>query len=122
MTTVKFSPARRLRGAVTPPADKSISHRAAIIGAMASEPVRVVNYLDAADTRSTLEAVGRVGALVERHDGEVLIRGCGMRNGRVSLRSKYNNRQNGFSQIERISTGVRTPLTSVSLRPHSGLP
>ncbi len=70
----------RLRGRVAPPADKSISHRAAIIGAMASEPVRIVNYLDAADTRSTLDAVGTVGALVERHDGEVVIRGCGMRN------------------------------------------
>ena len=44
----------RLRGRIAPPADKSISHRAAIIGAMASEPVRVSNYLDAADTRSTL--------------------------------------------------------------------
>jgi hypothetical protein len=45
-----------------------------------------------------------------------------MRNGRVSLRSKYSKRQNGFSQTTLISTGVRTPLTSVSLRPHSGLP
>ncbi|HXD66978.1 MAG TPA: 3-phosphoshikimate 1-carboxyvinyltransferase [Solirubrobacteraceae bacterium] len=70
----------RLRGRVAPPADKSISHRAAIIGAMASEPVRIVNYLDAADTRSTLDAVGTVGALVERRDDEVVIRGCGMRN------------------------------------------
>ncbi len=77
---VRFEPGLRLRGRVAPPADKSISHRAAIIGAMASEPVRIVNYLDAADTRSTLDAVHRLGALVERHDGEVLIRGCGMRN------------------------------------------
>ena len=65
---------------MSPPADKSISHRAAIIGAMASEPVRILNYLDADDTRSTLEAVCRVGALVERRDDAVLIRGCGMRN------------------------------------------
>ena len=76
----RFDPGLRLRGRVSPPADKSISDRAAIIGAMASEPVRVVNYLDAADTRSTLGAVGRLGALVERHEGEVLIRGVGMRN------------------------------------------
>jgi 3-phosphoshikimate 1-carboxyvinyltransferase len=80
---VRFEPGLRLRGRVAPPADKSISHRAAIIGAMASAPVRIVNYLDAADTRSTLDAVGRVGALVERHDGDVLIRGCGMRNARA---------------------------------------
>jgi 3-phosphoshikimate 1-carboxyvinyltransferase len=76
----RYAPGLRLRGRVSPPADKSISHRAAIIGAMASEPVRIANYLQAADTRSTLEAVRRVGALVERRDGEVLIRGCGMRN------------------------------------------
>ena len=50
------------------PADKSISHRAALIGAMASEPVHVRNYLDAADTRSTLAAVTQLGAIVERRD------------------------------------------------------
>ena len=77
---VRFDPGLRLRGRVAPPADKSISHRAAIIGAMASEPVRIANYLDAADTRSTLDAVRRLGALVESNNGEVLIRGCGMRN------------------------------------------
>jgi len=76
----RFDPGLRLRGRVAPPADKSISHRAAIIGAMASEPVRVMNYLDAADTRSTLAAVRRLGALVEHNDHQVLIRGCGMRN------------------------------------------
>ncbi|MGB8880951.1 MAG: hypothetical protein WCD11_31925, partial [Solirubrobacteraceae bacterium] len=47
---VRFEPSRPLRGTIRVAADKSISHRAAIIGAMASEPVRVRNYLDAADT------------------------------------------------------------------------
>lgn len=77
---VRFDLGARLRGRIAPPADKSISHRAAIIGAMASEPVRIVNYLDAADTNSTLDAVAAVGAIVDRRDGEILIRGCGMRN------------------------------------------
>ena len=62
------------------PADKSISHRAALIGAMASEPVRIRNYLDAADTRSTLAAVQRLGAIVEDRGEELVIRGCGLRN------------------------------------------
>jgi 3-phosphoshikimate 1-carboxyvinyltransferase len=70
----------RLRGRIAPPADKSISHRAAIVGAMASEPVRISNYLDAADTRSTLDAVQQLGAIVERRGEEVTVRGCGMRN------------------------------------------
>ena len=47
---------------------------------MASEPVRVRNYLDAADTHSTLAAVQKLGAIVERRDDEIVIRGCGLRN------------------------------------------
>ena len=42
-----------------PPPDKSISHRAAIIGAMGEGETRISGYLDAADTRSTLAAVRR---------------------------------------------------------------
>jgi 3-phosphoshikimate 1-carboxyvinyltransferase len=76
----RFGPGPRLRGQIVPPADKSISHRAALVGAMASEPVRITNYLDAADTRSTLDAVRALGVIVEQRGGEVLIRGCGLRN------------------------------------------
>ncbi|HET6866832.1 MAG TPA: 3-phosphoshikimate 1-carboxyvinyltransferase [Solirubrobacteraceae bacterium] len=76
----RFHPAGPLRGSLRVPADKSISHRAALIGAMASEPVRVSNYLQAADTRSTLAAVQRLGAIVEDRGTELVIRGCGLRN------------------------------------------
>jgi 3-phosphoshikimate 1-carboxyvinyltransferase len=75
-----FEPSGPLRGRVAPPADKSISHRAALIGAMASEPVRIRNYLDAADTNSTLQAVRSLGAIVELRADELLVRGCGLRN------------------------------------------
>jgi 3-phosphoshikimate 1-carboxyvinyltransferase len=80
---VRFEPARRLRGQIEPPADKSISHRAAILGAMAAEPVRVVNYLEAADTTSTLNAMRALGALVEQRPEELVIRGVGLREARV---------------------------------------
>jgi 3-phosphoshikimate 1-carboxyvinyltransferase len=79
---VRFEPAGGLRGELTVPADKSISHRAALLGAMASEPVRIENYLHAADTTSTLEAVRALGALVEIREGEVVIRGTGLREAR----------------------------------------
>ena len=59
-----FRPAGPLRGELTPPADKSISHRAAIIGAIADGPTRVSNFLDSDDTRSTLSAVAGLGAMV----------------------------------------------------------
>jgi len=77
-----FHPAGPLRGRLHVAADKSVSHRAAIVGAMGSEPVRIRGYLDAADTNSTLAAVGELGAIVERRDGELLIRGCGLRGAR----------------------------------------
>src|SRR5690349_2790778 len=83
---VRFTPVSRLRGSIAPPADKSISHRAAIIGAMASEPVPITNYLHAADTDSTLAAVAELGAIVQRRDGSVLIRGCGLRNAQPPAR------------------------------------
>jgi len=80
---VRFHPVRRLRGEIEPPADKSISHRAAILGAMNSEPVRITNYLEADDTISTLNAMRALGALVEQRSQEVVIRGVGLREARV---------------------------------------
>jgi 3-phosphoshikimate 1-carboxyvinyltransferase len=75
----RFAPSGPLRGEITPPADKSLSHRAALLGAMAGEPVRITNYLQAADTRSTLVAMSALGALVEERGHEVVIRGTGLR-------------------------------------------
>jgi len=77
-----FRPAGPLRGSLTPPADKSISHRAAIIGAIAEGPTRVTNFLDSDDTRSTLSAVARLGAMVNPEPlnempGEFTIEGVG---------------------------------------------
>ena len=82
-TTVRFDPASRLEGELTPPADKSISHRAAIFGAMGETPVRVRNYLAAADTTSSLNAVRALGASVEEDGGVLTIRGVGLRGARV---------------------------------------
>jgi len=83
MAIVRFDPSGPLRGTVTAPPDKSISHRAALLGAMSPEPVRISNYLLAEDTLSTLCALRAVGALVEAHeDGTVVVRGVGLREAR----------------------------------------
>ena len=82
MSTVRFAPSGPLRGAVVAPPDKSISHRAALLGAMSVEPVRISNYLHAADTLSTLDALRAVGALVEEHADAVVVRGSGLRDAR----------------------------------------
>jgi 3-phosphoshikimate 1-carboxyvinyltransferase len=77
--SARFEPVGPLRGHYTPPADKSISHRAALFGAMADEPVTIRNYLDSADTRSTLDALLKLGAGVEE-EGEacIVVRGVGL--------------------------------------------
>jgi 3-phosphoshikimate 1-carboxyvinyltransferase len=79
---MRFEPAHGLSGELRPPPDKSLSHRAALLGAMASEPVRISGYLHAADTQSTLQAVQALGALVEVGEQEVVVRGAGLREAR----------------------------------------
>jgi 3-phosphoshikimate 1-carboxyvinyltransferase len=79
---MRFEPAGALIGELTAPADKSISHRAALLGAMAPYPVRIANYLHAADTTATLDAVRALGALVELRPGEIVVRGAGLREAR----------------------------------------
>ncbi|HEY5198445.1 MAG TPA: 3-phosphoshikimate 1-carboxyvinyltransferase [Solirubrobacteraceae bacterium] len=88
MTSLRFDPAGPLQGELIAPADKSISHRAALLGAISAGPVEVENYLHAADTDATLAAVQRLGALVESGDsdgrpgGRLTIRGVGLRGAR----------------------------------------
>jgi 3-phosphoshikimate 1-carboxyvinyltransferase len=82
MSSARFEPASRLRGSVVAPPDKSISHRAALLGAMTDTPVRIANYLEAEDTLSTLAAVQQLGALAEVRPGEVVVRGVGLREAR----------------------------------------
>ena len=70
MTDARFEPSGPLRGSLRPPSDKSISHRAALIAAMGEGETEIVDYLDAADTRSTLGAIEALGVRVHRVGSE----------------------------------------------------
>jgi 3-phosphoshikimate 1-carboxyvinyltransferase len=78
---VRFDPAGPLRGTLRPPPDKSVSHRAALIAAMAEGYTAIEGCLDATDTRSTLAAVAALGAGVEGEPGGASLRiaGVGLR-------------------------------------------
>ena len=84
----RFDPVGPLRGELRLPPDKSVTHRAALIGAMADGPTRVTGYLDSEDTRATLRAVAAVGAEVREGDADdhggffVEIDGVGLRGAR----------------------------------------
>jgi 3-phosphoshikimate 1-carboxyvinyltransferase len=93
MSSSRFAPSGPLRGSLRPPSDKSISHRAALIAALGEGETHINGYLDAADTLSTLAAVEKLGAKVERekNSGEgvlnprgltVWIKGVGLRGAR----------------------------------------
>ena len=55
-----------LRGEVTPPGDKSISHRAAILNSIAEGKSRIVNFSPGADCASTLACLQAVGASIKQ--------------------------------------------------------
>ncbi len=72
------SPAERLRGTLHLPGDKSISHRYAMLAAIAEGATRIRNYATGADCQSTLGAIRMLGVPVEQQEAEVLISGAGL--------------------------------------------
>jgi 3-phosphoshikimate 1-carboxyvinyltransferase len=74
----RISPVGPLRGALRLPGDKSISHRYAMLGAVAEGVTRIRNYATGADCHSTLECLRALGAPVERQGAEVVISGRGL--------------------------------------------
>lgn len=78
-----YRPEGSLRGTIEAPPDKSISHRAALLGALGEGTTRVARYLDSVDTRSSLAAIKALGAEVEVGSSQgaavdVVIRGFGL--------------------------------------------
>jgi 3-phosphoshikimate 1-carboxyvinyltransferase len=76
---MRIQPARRLRGLVRVPGDKSISHRAAIIAALAGAGgrSRLANYSTSADCAATLACLAALGVRTERDGNNVSVEGAG---------------------------------------------
>lgn len=76
---MQIKPARKIQGKVEVPSDKSISHRAALVGAIAEGRTRIRNFLKSDDTYATLHALERLGVKVERGGADdILIYGGGL--------------------------------------------
>ncbi len=86
MTNQKIAPARGISGALTLPGDKSISHRYAILASLAEGQSEIENYSGAADCRSTLACLERLGVEIESRASRVTIRGAGLRGLKKSWR------------------------------------
>ena len=66
-----------LKGEVTPPGDKSISHRALIFSSLASGQSEISGLLESEDTLATMKACEQLGAVVVRDRGNIFITGTG---------------------------------------------
>jgi 3-phosphoshikimate 1-carboxyvinyltransferase len=77
---VKVEPAAALAGHVGVPGDKSISHRAVLVGAVGEGETRVTGFGRSGDTESTIAAARALGAEVVEEDVDTLVvRGVGLR-------------------------------------------
>jgi 3-phosphoshikimate 1-carboxyvinyltransferase len=77
---LRVHPVRRLQGPVEVPGDKSISHRAALLGALAEGVTEIRGFLEADDCLRTLAAVEALGVEVTRKGpGEYRLAGGGLR-------------------------------------------
>src|SRR5437763_5225401 len=74
----RISPARKIAGSICLPGDKSISHRYAMISAIAEGVSRIRNYSTGADCHSTLGTIRALGVQVEEAGTEVTILGRGL--------------------------------------------
>jgi 3-phosphoshikimate 1-carboxyvinyltransferase len=73
----QINPVRSVNGAILLPGDKSVSHRYAMLAAIAEGVTKIHNYSTGADCQSTLGCVRDLGIAVERENGQVLIHGSG---------------------------------------------
>ncbi|HEX5260208.1 MAG TPA: 3-phosphoshikimate 1-carboxyvinyltransferase [Gaiellales bacterium] len=78
--SLRVSPAGALLGELTVPGDKSVSHRAVMLGALAEEMVTVDGFGASADTLATIDAFRRMGVRIDHPElGHLVIQGVGLR-------------------------------------------
>ncbi|MBA4388281.1 MAG: 3-phosphoshikimate 1-carboxyvinyltransferase [Verrucomicrobia bacterium] len=75
--SVRISPSKRISGCVRVPGDKSISHRAAMLSAIAAGKSTITGYLAGEDCVNTLKAVAAMGAKVEYQREKIVVIGTG---------------------------------------------
>ena len=73
-----FHKVTSLKGEVTIPGDKSISHRAVMFGSLAEGTTEVTNFLQGADCLSTISCFRKLGIQIENTAERILIHGKGL--------------------------------------------
>ena len=68
-----------MRGELTVPGDKSISHRAVMLGSIAQGTTEITNFLTGADCLSTIRCFRQMGVSIEKRPDCILVHGRGLR-------------------------------------------
>jgi len=75
---MEFKKSASLHGELSVPGDKSISHRAVMLGALARGTTRITNFLQGADCLSTISCFQQMGIEIENNEQELLVYGKGL--------------------------------------------
>ncbi len=75
---MKFNQIHGLRGEVTIPGDKSISHRSVMFGSLAKGTTKITGFLQGADCLSTISCFRKMGISIENSGNTVLVHGNGL--------------------------------------------
>lgn len=73
-----FHKSHPLKGEITVPGDKSISHRGIMLGALANGTTSITNFLKGADCLSTISCFQKMGIEIEETENEILVHGKGL--------------------------------------------
>lgn len=79
MSVKSIYPGNNLRGEITVPGDKSVSHRSVMFGSIALGTTRITNFLKGADCRSTIKCFQRMGIEITEEKDCILVYGKGLR-------------------------------------------
>ncbi len=75
---MNFNKVKTLKGEVTVPGDKSVSHRAVMFGSIAKGLTEITNFLQGADCLSTISCFGKLGIEIENGPDRILVHGKGL--------------------------------------------
>ncbi len=74
---MRIRPARLIKGKLRVPGDKSISHRAALIAALAKGTSTIANFSTGADCAATVACLQALGVSITENDGNLIVNGLG---------------------------------------------
>jgi 3-phosphoshikimate 1-carboxyvinyltransferase len=97
----KIEKINQVKGELTLPGDKSISHRAVMFSAMSDGKSTIKNYLNSEDVNSTIECFRKLGCKIEQTETDLIVDGCG-----------FNGFSKPTSNLDAGNSGTTTRLIS----------